>query len=114
MKVYNSVGVIGGDKRQLYCAKAFLNDGLKVTLGGFDKLKSEACMTDSLEAEIEPTSNYAYPDDYDLGDIVTISIPSWGISVNRRITEINEVYENGGYKIEPIFGTRATISFSDN
>lgn len=25
----------------LYCAKAFLNDGMKVTLGGFDKIKSE-------------------------------------------------------------------------
>lgn len=81
---------------------------------GVDKLKSEACMTDSLDAEIEPTSNYTYPDDYNLGDIVTISIPSWGVSVDRRITEINEIYENGAYKIEPTFGTRATISFSDN
>lgn len=39
--MYNSVAIIGGDKRQLYCAKAFLNDGMKVTLGGFDKLKSD-------------------------------------------------------------------------
>ncbi len=39
--MYNSVAIIGGDKRQLYCAKAFLDDGLKVTLGGFDKLLSE-------------------------------------------------------------------------
>ena len=54
MKVYNSVGVIGGDKRQLYCAKAFLNDGLKVTLGGFDKLKSEGDLeiTSPLEAAL--------------------------------------------------------------
>lgn len=37
----NSVAVIGGDKRQLYCAKAFESDGMKVTLGGFDKIKSE-------------------------------------------------------------------------
>lgn len=37
----NSVAVIGGDKRQLYCAKAFENDGMKVTLGGFNKIKSE-------------------------------------------------------------------------
>lgn len=39
--MYNSVGLIGGDKRQLYCARAFMSDGLKVFLGGFDKLKSE-------------------------------------------------------------------------
>ncbi len=40
--MYNSVAVIGGDKRQLYCAKAFSDDGMKVTLGGFDKLVSES------------------------------------------------------------------------
>lgn len=40
--MYSSVGIIGGDKRQLYCARAFLLDGLKVNLGGFDKLKSES------------------------------------------------------------------------
>ena len=38
--MYNSVAIIGGDKRQLYCANAFLSDGMKVTLGGFDKLSS--------------------------------------------------------------------------
>lgn len=48
--MYNSVAVIGGDKRQLYCAKAFLNDGMKVTLGGFDKLISDC--------EIEITSAF--------------------------------------------------------
>lgn len=42
--MYQSVGLIGGDKRQLYCAKAFLSDGLKVALGGFDKIKSEGGM----------------------------------------------------------------------
>ena len=52
--LYNSVGVIGGDKRMLYCAKAFLNDGLKVTLGGFDKIKSEGELeiTSPLEAAL--------------------------------------------------------------
>lgn len=39
--VFKSVGVIGGDKRQLYCAKAFADDGMKVTLCGFDKLRSD-------------------------------------------------------------------------
>ncbi len=39
--LYNSVALIGGDKRQLYCARAFANDGMKVTLGGFDKIKSD-------------------------------------------------------------------------
>ncbi|MBE6824784.1 MAG: dipicolinate synthase subunit DpsA [Ruminococcaceae bacterium] len=52
--MYKSVAVIGGDKRQLYCADAFLSDGLKVTLGGFEKLKStgDIEITSPLEAAL--------------------------------------------------------------
>lgn len=52
--MYNSVALIGGDKRQLYCAKEFLDDGYKVTLGGFDKLKSEGefVITDPFSAAL--------------------------------------------------------------
>ncbi|MBQ7132992.1 MAG: dipicolinate synthase [Ruminococcus sp.] len=52
--MYNSVGFIGGDKRQLFCAKAFLHDGMKVTLGGFERLKSdgEIEITTPLEAAL--------------------------------------------------------------
>lgn len=54
MKLYSSVAVIGGDKRQLYCARAFVADGMKVTLGGFDKLKSDCDIeiTSPLEAAL--------------------------------------------------------------
>ncbi len=52
--MYNSIALIGGDKRQLYCAKEFLDDGYKVTLGGFDKLKSdgEFVITDPFSAAL--------------------------------------------------------------
>ena len=33
----NSFGIIGGDKRQLYCAKSIADDGCNVFLSGFDK-----------------------------------------------------------------------------
>lgn len=50
--MYNSVAVVGGDKRQLYCARAFESEGMRVTLGGFDKLKSDCDIkiTSPLEA----------------------------------------------------------------
>ena len=35
---FSSFGIIGGDKRQLYCAKALSDDGYEVALGGFDKV----------------------------------------------------------------------------
>lgn len=52
--MYNSVAIIGGDKRQLFCAKAFADEGLRVTLGGFELLKS-VCnieITSPLEAAL--------------------------------------------------------------
>ena len=36
----NSFGIIGGDKRQLYCAKSIADDGCSVFLSGFDKTES--------------------------------------------------------------------------
>lgn len=33
----NSFGIIGGDKRQLYCARSIADDGCSVLLSGFDK-----------------------------------------------------------------------------
>ncbi len=35
---FSSFGIIGGDKRQLYCARALSDDGYEVTLGGFDSV----------------------------------------------------------------------------
>lgn len=33
----NSFGIVGGDKRQLYCARSIADDGYNVLLSGFDK-----------------------------------------------------------------------------
>ncbi len=35
---YGSFAIIGGDKRQLYCARSLSDDGFAVALGGFDKV----------------------------------------------------------------------------
>lgn len=37
---YKTFAVIGGDKRQLYCARSIADDGYEVILGGFDKVLS--------------------------------------------------------------------------
>lgn len=49
-------------------------------------------------------STFMYEVDYDLGDIVTIQNKEWGVTMNARITEIKEVYEASGFKIEAVFG----------
>ncbi len=49
-------------------------------------------------------ANFIYKTNYDLGDIVTVRKKGWGITMDLRITEIEEVYENGIMEIYPVFG----------
>lgn len=42
--------------------------------------------------------------DYDMGDIVTVQNKEWGVSMNARVTEIKEIYEESGFSIEATFG----------
>ncbi len=82
---------------------------------GTDKLE-ELAESVSLTAKISPDGNYKYKTDYDLGDIVTITVPNLGISMNERITEVKEIYERDGYQIELTVGTPTadTIDFDDD
>ena len=78
---------------------------------GKDELRSNKCKSSTFDSSVNPDGNFKYLMDYDLGDIVTIRRPEWGIERDERITEINEIYENGIFKIEPTFGTKARIAF---
>lgn len=49
---------------------------------------------------------YIYGEDYDLGDIVRRSSPTFELAYNARITEIQEIYDNGLHII-PTFGRRS-------
>lgn len=69
---------------------------------GLEKL-AEAVKTESFEARAVNTANFEYLTDWDLGDIV--SFEKWGITLNQRITEVEEVYENGTETITPVCGT---------
>lgn len=71
---------------------------------GNEKLK-EFGIVQCLEAATLPFVNFSYKKDYDLGDIVTVNKKAWSIEMDERITEIQEIYENGGYSIVPTFGS---------
>lgn len=49
--------------------------------------------------------NFRYRQDWDLGDIVTVQYTKLSITTNQRVTEVEEVYENGTATITPTFGT---------
>lgn len=78
---------------------------------GKNELWSNKCISSTFDSSVNPDGNFKYLTDYDLGDIVTIRRPEWGLERDERVTEINEVYENGTFKISPTFGTKARIAF---
>lgn len=49
-------------------------------------------------------SAFNYQRDYDLGDIVTVQNMDWGVTLNARITEVKEIYEQNGFGLEATFG----------
>jgi len=47
---------------------------------------------------------FVYEQDWFLGDIVTVQNKDWGVTMNVRITEVREIYEPTGFKLEAVFG----------
>ena len=73
----------------------------QLTQRGFEKL-AEAAKAESFAADAVDTANFKYLTDWDLGDIV--SFEKWGIRIDQRITEVEEVDEGGVTTIPPTCG----------
>ena len=70
---------------------------------GFSKL-SEHKEIETFDSKVNLNSNLVYKEDFDLGDIVTCVSKKWGITIDTRITEIEEVYEESGKQVNVVFG----------
>lgn len=68
---------------------------------------AEMKASESFSATVDPCGNLKYKTDYDLGDIVTVI--DIGMRTDARITEIKEVYENGGLQLELTLGYERVI-----
>lgn len=69
------------------------------------KEKLEECKEiQTFDSKINVNGNNKYKKDFDLGDIVTVVDKKWGIQLNTRIIEIEEIYEEKGLEINIIFG----------
>lgn len=62
----------------------------------------ERTLRESFDGKVESTYTYKYREHYDLGDIVMMR-NDYGIVVPARITEVIEVYDEGGYSVIPKF-----------
>lgn len=69
---------------------------------GMEKL-AEAVKVENFNANAADTQNFQYLTDWDLGDIV--SMEKWGILLNQRITEVEEVDEGGVFTVTPVCGS---------
>jgi hypothetical protein len=49
-------------------------------------------------------NTFVYGKDFDLGDKVTAINKKWGVTLDTRITEVKEIIEASGVKIEVVFG----------
>ena len=58
----------------------------------------------TFDNKINLSSNLKYKVDFDLGDIVTCLSKSWNITIDSRIVEIEEIYEEQGQQINIVFG----------
>lgn len=70
---------------------------------GLSKL-DEHKRIETFDSKINLRSNLEYKKDFDLGDMVTCVSKKWGITVDTRITEVEEIYEESGLEINIIFG----------
>ena len=91
------------DARDLQQAEGQSLDDYKaqLTQRGVEKL-AEVARVENFSADAVDTANFAYLTDWDLGDIV--SFEKWGIRLDQRITEIEEVDEGGVMTITPVCG----------
>lgn len=86
----------------------------KLLQRGYEK-QAEHQDVQAVNCMVDADSNFTYRTDYDLGDIVTVHKRKWGISMDMRITEIEEIYEQDALRISPVFGNPApeTIDWRD-
>lgn len=102
----------GMDRREIFVDAKDIKKGILtdteyqalLTQRGLEKL-AEAVKSETFESNVNLQSNLVYKTDYDLGDIVTCRKMAWNKAIDVRITEIEEVYENGITTITPTFGS---------
>lgn len=58
----------------------------------------------SFQSEILINGPFKYEKDWNLGDIVTVKNKDWGVSIDTRITELTEIYEQAGFRLDVVFG----------
>lgn len=101
----------GGRKRVCFVDASSVTPDDKTEAAYLDELKTQCgwglfdhIKTKNFTGTAVDMENFAYMQDWDLGDIVTTGDSSIGITMNERVTEVEEVYEKGSVTIYPVTG----------
>ena len=93
----------GLDKHVVFVDARDIKDSADLEVRGQSKL-NEYKRTISFKSEVLPTGPFQYEKDWNLGDVVTVQNKDWNITMDTRITEVTEIYEAGGFKLNVCFG----------
>jgi len=93
----------GLDRLEAFVDARDLEDESNLPERGRQKL-AEMKEIRSFDSEIMTEGPFRYKKDWDLGDIVTVRNSSWNMVVDARITEVVEIYEPNGFRLEATFG----------
>ena len=91
----------GLNRRETFIDARDIEEGGNLADRGKIKL-AETPQIDSFECEVEARD---YKSKWTLGDVVTTVDKKWDILMHNRVTEVMEIWEPSGYRIEPTFGT---------
>ena len=58
----------------------------------------------SFQAEVLTQGPFKYQQDWNVGDVVTVQNKDWNLTMDTRVTEVTEIYEPGGFKLNVVFG----------
>lgn len=73
-------------------------------IGKGNETLAETKEIQTFDATVNTKSNLLYKVDYDLGDIVTYVSKKWGLTLDSRISEVEEIYEGTTPQVNIIFG----------
>jgi hypothetical protein len=93
----------GLDRREVFIDARDISNPSDLIIRGEEKLLDVASVQ-NFQAKVMPSASFRYEEDWNLGDKVTIQNKKWGITMDAVITEVKEVYEPSGFKLEVVFG----------
>jgi len=103
-RVIAEVGTTTGYGRKELFVDARDSLDADLPLRGQEELAKRARIL-SIKARVLPDrKNAEYRKDWDLGDIVTVWLKKFGIRQDLRITQITEIYDKDGFKLDVVFG----------